>query len=172
MERANIYWTPQPAYSPDGEPHAFIPQNQPLLCVLDKKCTIHTPQGLQVKERRNHSRIDVWTGKEWLREGEGAGRYHSIYPLPIRTMPCWVENEIPPVEGRYLILCKFCYTQSGSCWRIEPDYYVARIERDESHMYHWKVFRRATVDKFEWAIAPSSSVIAWTPLPQVARPSD
>jgi hypothetical protein len=168
----SIYWTPQPAYDRHGNIHPFTPTNRPLLCVLDKERDVYLGQGVKVKERRNTGRIDVWTGREWLRGGQGAGRYHSLFPIPDRNAPIWEEGRrVPMIATHYLILCGFCHTCTGSYWRIEPDYYVARADKDEDQMIRWRVFRRENEREFKWAHIPSSAVLTWTDLPQIARPS-
>lgn len=170
---ASIYWTSYPAYDKEGNVHPFTPTNRPLLCILDKQKHVHLGDGVVVQERRQIGRIDVWTGKEWLRDGQGTGWYHSVFPLPDRTAPIWEEGQrCPALQSHYLILCRHCHTCTGSYWRIEPDYYVAKAERDDDQMLRWRVFRRKNEREFEWAHIPSSAVLAWTDLPQVARPSN
>lgn len=164
-------WTPQAAYDQHGDVHRFTPENTPLLCILDRTRTVLAANGQVIQERRNLGRLDVWTGREWVEEGEGTGRYHSLFQIPSRRADCWVEGSVPLKRSHYLILCRLCNICNGSYWRIEAGYYVAQTRIEDDGLLQWRVFRRKNRNEREWANIPNSAVMAWTELPRVEKPS-
>lgn len=163
---SSVYWLPQPAYK-DQAVHPFVPVNQPLVCLLDPQVP---------GERRHTARIDLWTGKQWMHKGEGYGRYHSVYPIPRQDYDCW-NTGIPSFPGNYLVLVDLTRTASGTAWRVEPGYYAAKLE-ESARGPEWRIVRRSLKQMepskhqwiYEWIEVSYRSVLAWTDLPQIARP--